>query len=244
MHLLSFILIIFTNYIWQCSLVACYSRGLNVLLYDTSVLHLFQPSVWVLRHYNTLKVHMEWKNALVKSRKLQALKIIQKSVTLELNLLVIRTCFSAIFLPIEDNLNVDFENGILVDDAQSQMAGISEHITPKNPWLQHCRAEVTTLHHQTHQKGSTRTQTEHAVLVSQLKPAAHVTNQQTSFWKAECERQCKEDFLIQVPLWVANQATFTSHWPFFSYYSYKSILFPLTPTSFQTCFPANIHYYG
>lgn len=74
---------------------------------------------------------MEWKNALVKSRKLQALEIIQKSVTLELNLLVIRTCFSAILLPIEDNLNVDFENGILVDDAQSQIAGISEHITPK-----------------------------------------------------------------------------------------------------------------
>lgn len=66
-----------------------------------------------------------------KKQKAASTENYSKSVTSELNLLVIRTCFSAIFLPIEDNLNVDFENGILVDDAQSQMAGISEHITPK-----------------------------------------------------------------------------------------------------------------
>lgn len=29
---------------------------------------------------------------------------------------------------------------------------------------------------------------------SQLKPAAHVTDQQTFFWKAECEGQCKKIF--------------------------------------------------
>jgi len=43
-HIMSFILTVFTNYISQHSLVVCYSRGLDVFLYDASVLYLFLPS--------------------------------------------------------------------------------------------------------------------------------------------------------------------------------------------------------
>lgn len=127
-------------------------------------------TVWMLRDYNTLKVHVEWKNVLVKSRMLQALKIIQKSlsVTLELNLFVIHTCFSGTFLPAEDNINVDFWKWDLgrwcsVSDGWHIWA----HYIP-NLCHQHCRAEIITLHHQTHQKGSTGAQLEHAVLSASL----------------------------------------------------------------------------
>lgn len=185
---------------------------------------------WMLRHCNVLEVHVEWKNALVKSRKLQALKIIQKSlsVTSELNLLLIHACFSAIFLPSEDNINVEFWKWDLGGWCPISDWHIWAHYTP-NPCLQHCRAEVITSQQQIHQKWSTGTHPEHSIFVSQLKPAAHVTDQQTSFWKAECGRQCNEDLLIQVPLWAANHDTFTLHWPFFSHYSYKDILLPLIP---------------
>lgn len=187
-------------------------------------------TVWMLRHYNVLEVHVEWKNAQVKSRKLLALKIIHKSlsVTSELNLLVIHACFSTIFLLIQYNINMEFWKQDLGGWCPISDWHIWAHYTP-NPCLQHCRAEVITLHHQTHQKRGTGTHPEHSILVSQLKPAVHVTGQQTSFWKAECGRQCNEDVLIQVPLWVANHDTFSSHWPFFSHYSYKSILLPLIP---------------
>lgn len=70
-----------------------------------------------------------------------------------------------------------------MDDAQfSDGWHTWAHYTP-NPCPQECRAEVITLHHQTHQKGSTGTQPEHTVLVSQLKPAAHVKISKPVFWR-------------------------------------------------------------
>lgn len=63
-----------------------------------------------------------------------------------------------------------------------QMAGIPnlKHIGSKNRWLPHCRAEIITLNHQTHQKGSVETQPGRAFLVNQHKLAVHVTDQQTN----------------------------------------------------------------
>lgn len=130
--------------------------------------------------------------------------------------------------PTEDNINVDFWKWDLGGWCPISDWHIQAHYTP-NLCLQHCRAEVITSHHQTLQKRSTGTQPEHSILISQLRSAAHVTDQQTSFWKAECERRCNKDLLIQVPLSVANQDTSTSYWPFFSYYPYKSILLLLIP---------------
>lgn len=58
----------------------------------------------------------------------------------------------------------------------------------QNPWLPHYRAKIVSLSHQTHQKESVRTQPGHAFLVNQHKLAVHVSDQQTSFWKAEREK--------------------------------------------------------
>lgn len=101
------------------------------------------------------------------------------------------------------------------------------HLTPSNP-----------------PEGKHRDPTWTCCPVSQLKPAAHVTDQQTSFWKAEFERQCNEDFLIQVPLWFANQDTFTLAFLFILLLQKDIISTHSKTRSSKTRFPDNIHYYG